>query len=337
MEASAADGHESHELRGMIGALEQLGYDLDALLASAGLCRGDVENPDAYLSPRACAAVFTNAHRERRVSNLALKLALLTPVGANPLLDYLILSSDSVGQGLERLVRYLRLVNPSIRLAVRDGRDPTKLVVERSPGPLFTELSVSLSIVRFQRETDGEFRAAHVCFSHEPDDLAEYADVLKCPVRARAAWNGVAISGGALRLPLRRRDPALRSWLDRQAAQILARLPADGDVRDEVRGVLSTQATAGDMHIAAVARRLSTTPRTLQRRLARAGTSFDALCDDTRRKAAETYLADTTLSIAEVSYLLGYSEPTSFHRAFKRWHGVAPSAFRSRMADRGDT
>ena len=56
---------------------------------------------------------------------------------------------------------------------------------------------------------------------------------------------------------------------------------------------------------------------------------FEALCDDARREAAQTYLADTTLSIAEVTYLLGYSEPTAFHRAFKRWHGITLQAFRA--------
>ena len=86
------------------------------------------------------------------------------------------------------------------------------------------------------------------------------------------------------------------------------------------------------MRIDAVARRLATTPRTLQRRLARARTSFEALCDDARKEAAQTYLADTTLTIAEVTYLLGYSEPTAFHRAFRRWHGTTPQAFRARRS-----
>jgi AraC-like DNA-binding protein len=95
--------------------------------------------------------------------------------------------------------------------------------------------------------------------------------------------------------------------------------------------VLSTQVTTGDVRIDVVARRLATTPRTLQRRLARAGTSFDVLCDQARKEAADAYLSDTTLSIAEVTYLLGYSEPTAFHRAFKRWHGdTTPQAFRAR-------
>jgi AraC-like DNA-binding protein len=325
----SADAHDVREVRGMLRVLEQLGYDLAALLASAGLQRRDVEDPDALLSPRACAALFENAQRERRVCNLPLQLARRTPVGANPLLDYLIVSSDSVGQGLERLMRYLRLVNPSIGLTVRREPRAVRVVLERAQTPFFAELTLSLLVIRFMQETDNQFRAAYVSFTHEPDDVMEYAKVLRCQIRAKKSWNGVVIAKPALDLSLRRRDPVLRGWLERQAAAILARLPASGDACDEVRSVLSTQATAGEMTIDAVARRLSTTPRTLQRRLARAGTSFEALCDAARREAAEMYLSQTTLTIAEVTYLLGYSEPTAFHRAFRRWHGTTPQAFRA--------
>jgi AraC-like DNA-binding protein len=132
-------------------------------------------------------------------------------------------------------------------------------------------------------------------------------------------------------LPLRRGDPPLRRWLERQAEDLLAHQPRSDDVRDQVRRILAAQSTAGDLRVGTVARRLATTPRTLQRRLAAAGTSFEALCDDTRRQAADGYLADTTLSLAEVAYLLGYSEPAAFHRAFRRWHpGTTPLEFRSR-------
>jgi AraC-like DNA-binding protein len=328
----SADAHDVRQVRGMLHGLEQLGYDLDGLLASAGLQRCDVEDPEALLSPKACAAVFEHADRERRVPNLALQLAQRTPIGTNPLLDYLLVTSDSVDQGLERLTRYLRLVNPSVGLAIRRECSPVRVVVERAQAPFFAELTLSLCVIRFMRETDDQFRAAYVSFTHEPDDVGEYATVLRCPIRAKASWNGVAIAKRTLEIPLRRRDPVLRSWLERQAGAILARLPAGGDACDEVRSVLSTQATAGEMTIDAVARRLSTTPRTLQRRLARGGTSFEALRDDARRQAAEQYLSQATLTIAEVTYLLGYSEPTAFHRAFRRWHGTTPQAFRAQAA-----
>jgi AraC-type transcriptional regulator len=148
---------------------------LDALLGSAGLQPRDVEDPDAFLSPMACAAVFANADRQRRVPNLALQLAQRTPVGANPLLDYLVVTSDSVGQAVERLTRYLRLVNPSVGLVIRRECSPVRLVVERAQVPLFTELTLSLCVIRLAHETDGQFRAAYVSFTHQPDDVVEYA------------------------------------------------------------------------------------------------------------------------------------------------------------------
>jgi len=176
-------------------------------------------------------------------------------------------------------------------------------------------------------------KAAYVSFTHKPDDAADFARVLQCPVRTRASWNGWALSRATMAVPLRRRDPALRRWLERQAEALIARQASTGDVRDEVRSVLAAQTMTGDMRIDTVARCLATTPRTLQRRLARTGTSFEALCDDARRQAAEAYLSDTTLSISEVAYLLGYSEPAAFHRAFRRWHvGTTPLTFRARRS-----
>jgi AraC-like DNA-binding protein len=263
------------------------------------------------------------------VRNLALQLALRTPVGTTPLLDYVVVSSDSVGQGLQRLARCLRLVNPGIRLTIRDERDPARIVVDSGGDEFQAELTVSISMIRLMRETNDQLSVAHVSFIHEPDDVSEYARVFRCPVRASGSWTGWALSREAMRLPLRRRDPALRRWLERQAAEMLAHLPAGSDVRSDVRRVLATQMTAGDVGVDLVARRLAMTPRTLQRRLAQTGTSFEALRDDARKQAADVYLADATLSIAEVAYLLGFSEPAAFHRAFRRWHGTTPHAFRS--------
>ena len=317
------------ELQGMLQTLQRLGYELDSLLDSVGLRRRDVEDFNVSLSPRQCAAIFSHANNEGCVPNLALQLAIHTPVGSSPLLDYLIVSSASVEQGLERLVRYLRLVNPAICLHLENNRDPARLVVNRAPGVFEVELCVAMSILRFARETDGGLKPAGVFFTHEPRDVAEYERVLQCPVRGRASWNGWTLSRSALQVPLRRQDPVLGRWLEMQAAEVLARQPKDGDVREEVLGMLSTQVTVGDMSLETVARRLAVTPRTLQRRLARAGASFQILCDQVRKAAAETYLTNTSLSISEVTYLLGYSEPTSFHRACRRWFGgVTAQAFR---------
>jgi AraC-like DNA-binding protein len=326
---TGGDPHEVRELRGMLRSLERLGYDLDSLLASVGLKRRDVENPNAYISPRACSTLLARADEERLVPNLPLQLAILTPAGLSPLLDYLVATSASVEQGLDRLSRYLRIVNPTVRIVVRDRRDTARVEVDRASGPFETELCVSLSLLRFVRETDGRLKPAYACFTHEPKDIMEYQRVFGCPVRVRVSWSGWALSKSAMRIPLRRSDPVLGRWLESQAAEIIARQPKGGDIREEVIDILTMQATVGELGLDTVARRLAITPRTLQRRLARADTSFEILCDQARRAAAETYLTNTTLSISEVTYLLGYSEPAAFHRACRRWFGgITAQTFR---------
>ena len=87
------------------------------------------------------------------------------------------------------------------------------------------------------------------------------------------------------------------------------------------------------MSIGIVARRLAMSPRTLQRRLSEEGTSFEILREEMRKQTAEIFLADRTLSVGEVAFLLGFSEPGAFHRAFKRWHNTTPDAFRKQQGN----
>src|SRR5262249_11670631 len=90
----------------------------------------------------------------------------------------------------------------------------------------------------------------------------------------------------------------------------------------------------GDVQIESVARALATSTRSLQRRLSDAGVRYQELLESARREAAERYLQVASLSIGEVAYLLGYSEPGAFHRALKRWTGLGPQEFRKRRRSR---
>ena len=95
-------------------------------------------------------------------------------------------------------------------------------------------------------------------------------------------------------------------------------------------GVTGWLAPAGDP--AALAEALHVSERTLQRRLQEEGSSFQQLLDDTRRDLAVQHLAQPDLAPLEIAYLLGFADPSNFYRAFKRWYGVAPDAYRGRLA-----
>lgn len=95
-----------------------------------------------------------------------------------------------------------------------------------------------------------------------------------------------------------------------------------------MRSIITSEFRGGDPSLERVADQLGLTPRTLQRKLHEMGTSHNELLDQMRRQLAMRYLREREMAICEVAYLLGFSESSSFHRAFKRWTGVTPKEFR---------
>jgi AraC-like DNA-binding protein len=95
-----------------------------------------------------------------------------------------------------------------------------------------------------------------------------------------------------------------------------------------VRQILSQGLRGGDPSLTAIAKQLGYAPRTLQRKLQEAGTSYHTLLDEMRQELSFYYLRDAQIAVSEVAFLLGFSETSAFHRAFKRWTGTSPGEFR---------
>ena len=320
------------DLRVLINGLESLGYKVDALLASAGLGDTDLDDPDVRIPCEAYGPLLSRAQQERFTPNLALELARLTPMGAYPLLDYLVLTSDTVGAGVQQLARYCRLIGNPVVITVHEDVDPIRVEMATT-APFSLEYMASLMILHFRNETSGRFAAANISFQHTPDDAAGFERILGCPVQSAASWNGVSVPLDAWQLPLRRGDSVLRHVLESQANEILARLPARTGLALEVQRALTARVSGGDTRIDALARQLAMSGRTLQRRLAAEGVSYQELLEDARKEAAGRYISESRLAIGEVAYLVGYSEPAPFHRAFKRWYGMTPDVFRQKRRE----
>ncbi len=318
--------------RVFLNALERLGYDRRALVSAAGMDFVQNDDPDALIPCQAIGGMFAYAMRTMPLNNLGLRLAMETPIGAFPLLDYLVLTCETVGDAVRQLARYFRLNEAPYELEIQEAENPGRIVFHSPRDSMTYEFGVSLMVLHLREETDNRWVPDSVSFTHQPADVAEMQHAFGCPVHGAASWNGVALSPEAWRVPMRRRDPVLRAVLERHAKEILARLPDGDDTLSELRRALMSRISQGDVEIQTVARSLATSARSLQRKLAAAGTSFQELLDTTRRDAAARYLEDRTLSVGEVAYLLGYSEPAAFHRAFKRWNGITPLEFRRQRA-----
>jgi len=317
------------DVRTFANGFERLGHDVDALLADVGLSRRELNDPDRRVSCDLVGSLFSRAQQQRFTPNLGLAMALATPLGAYPLLDYLVLTSDTVADGLGQLARYLRITGSPVSIDLDAAADRVCVAID-AVSCFGHEFEAALIVLRFREETDGAFAASSISFQHQPDDVAAFEQALGCPVRTAASWNGVTMEPSICRLPMRRRDPILRQFLESQADAILANTPARTGVTADVRRALASGVTAGSTRMSAIARQLGMSERTLQRRLAEDGISYQVLLDEVRKAAAGRYLDESTLAISEIGYVLGYSEPAAFHRAFRRWYDTTPEQFRTR-------
>jgi len=195
----------------------------------------------------------------------------------------------------------------------------------------------SLVVLGSQIATEPLF-PLHIGFRHSVEsgrDLSELRRVFGLSPQFGVATNRVALETRALMRELPHYDPVLSEIIQSDAEALLAARPLRVDsVSGRVRQLLAA-ALAADPDIATlrgVAKRLRISTRSLQRRLALEGTRFDVELDELRRELAQRYLNNPRISIAETAYLLGYSEPSAFHRAHKRWTGMTPSQTRRRAA-----
>jgi len=317
------------EVRVVLTALGELGHDVSALIDAARLTGTNFDDPDVRVSCNAYGMLIACAQHQRFTPNLALEVARRTPLGAFPLLDYLVVTSDTAGTGIRQLARYFRIQATPIGFDIRDDVDPIEVRIT-APAPFALEYLVSLMTFHLRHETEGRFVFSDVRLRNQPDDIAALSAAWGCPVQTMSALDGIGISGEIWNLPLSRGDPVLRGLLETQANDILARLPARLGIAFEVQRALAARVAGGDTRIDTIARHLAMSARSLQRRLSAEGVTYQALVEETRKEAAGRYVAGSTLSLGEIAYLVGYSEPASFHRAFKRWYGVTPEGFRNR-------
>jgi len=319
------------QIRAFANALDRLGVNTRLLLSVVGLRAADLEDPDATVSAAVCGRFICAATEESRLANLGARLAAVTPIGAFPLLDYLVVTTDTVGGALDQLVRYFHLVVAPMTLSVVRDDQCVRLVVHPGTDRFGSEYEATLAVHRLRDETNQRLRVSCVNLMSEPEDRNDLERILGCTVHAPSNWSGVEFPLEDMRLGLRRRDSGLRAVLETHAASLTTVDPHSGEdaVVRTLRAELATRIGKPLPSLETLARQLAKAPRTLQRHLAARGLSYQQILDDTRRDGAERLLADASLSISEIGYLLGFSEPSAFHRAFKRWHDVTPQEYRA--------
>jgi len=249
-------------------------------------------------------------------------------------------ASATLKDGFERIERYFRLVGTSgVPRFERAGKE-FRFFIEKAPdapppAPAAIDAVAAMVITMCRASFSPSFIPRYVWLAHpRPACADKLAAFFRAPVEYDAEQVGILIGEHEATAPLPTSSPELAHANEKVILDYLARLDRS-HVAPQLKAKLVDALPSGAPDVEHLASALNMSLRSLQRKLQEEGTSFNTLLDETRRELATCYIDDRQLSISEISYLLGFSEPANFTRAFRRWTGTAPRDYRERRMATG--
>lgn len=322
--------------RTLLATAERLGADPRALVAEIGIPSATVEDPDGRVPVRAHIELFRRAVEVTRRPDFALEVGRAFRPGTLSVLSHAAMNAPDLRSAWSTLVRYWGLVAEGTRLGLSEVGDQAVMAFEvTDPSlPFAREGSESIAAgqVLFARWlTQRDLRPLEVSFVFsEPPHAEAHRRLFGAPVRFESERTEVRWERSVLDAPVVAADPTLQALFEARLREAAASVAAEAEpeVLTRAREVILANLELGEVTLDLVARRLATSRRSLQRRLSDAGTTFQELLDECRRGLCFRLLEAGEASTEEIAFVAGFSEPSSFFRAFRRWTGTTPAEWR---------
>lgn len=314
------------------------GADVEQLFARAGLGTADAgaaRGTDLLALSDQFSLLWQSAAQLACDPLLGFRVCAPDPLSWLGVLGHLLLASPNLKQAADQLRRFMPLVSPIVHATLTASAERTRLSLylagsARAVPQLRYDFTwnLLLSTLRFVAGRP-ELRPVLVEYAYPapaPALVRAYATEFGCPVRFGGAANVLEFANADLLRPIATANPLAADSLLRLLEERLEQVKR-ASFSARVRTLLASLIDQGGALRETVAQRLLISERTLQRRLADEGTDFSTLVDEVRRAIAAQYLGNDRLSLKNLSYKLGFSDPSAFHRACLRWFGKAPGEF----------
>jgi AraC-like DNA-binding protein len=320
------------------GRAEQEGVNVDSLLHKAGLSRPQIDDASGRLAVKSQIRFLELAARTLEDDCLGFHLAQKFDLRMGGLFYYVLASSDTLGDALQRGVRYSAIVNEGITLRLREDKGITinfdYAGVPRHSDRHQIEFSL-VALIRICRQlTKRHLQTNRVNFIHRRNnDTAEIRTFFGSDVRFGAAADEVIFPTSIKQLPVVDADPYLNALLIKYCEEALAaRSTNRSPFGLKVENLIALHLPHGKARASEIASMLGVSRRTLARRLSSEWLTFGGVLQQLKADLAKRHLADETLPISEIAWLLGYQDVSAFSHAFRRWTGKAPRAIRQGLS-----
>lgn len=310
------------------------GVDLASLFREAGLDPAMLQKPDTRIRTGEFIRLMQIVMRRTEDEFIGLGRGTKSKPGTFSMMAHAVINTPNLGKAMERSAQFYRIVDLPIQLKLEEGSTESRLILtsEAPERDNILEAIIFISI-RFWSWLTGrplEPAALQLDFP-EPPQADEFRSLWRGPVTYNNARNAIVFPTAWLSLPLVQNPLSLSKFLKDSLALIIVGNQAPIGLTEQIKAIISKGYGNAFPDFAQVCESLNMTPQTLRRRLKEENTSYQAIKDNIRQDAARFYLAKEELSIDEIALMMGFSEASSFHRAFKKWTGQTPAGYRREL------
>ncbi|MGH1350898.1 MAG: AraC family transcriptional regulator ligand-binding domain-containing protein [Methyloligellaceae bacterium] len=272
------------------------------------------------------------------VPGLGFRLGMATQPRNFGVMGYLFLSCNNLGQALGRYGSFRTLVQTGLKSWTVEEGGNTQIYWKRpeANARLSHEFSIAAFVRLYQTLIGKDIPPVCVAIpGPAPNDTSFHEAIMGCPIKYEAQALMVEIPLHLLSMRISSSDPYLRKLLEQQAQALMQQSSV---VEEDFAGFFEKMQSYmikamkdGDVSAEVVARKMGYSLRSFYRKLSAGGHSYRSILSEMRLRLAKQYMADKGLSHSEIALLLGYSEQSSFIRAFRHWTGVTPGEYRERL------
>ena len=328
-------------MAGLFDVCDRFGVSRTDLLSHVGLTTAR-HVPEVRLPMQDVIALFNAATELTDRPDLGLSFGQQARPGTFHVLGYALMTCKTIGEAIALVPHYRRLVfdigysEMKFVSTEDDARLGWQVVSKALPYCPSLAESLIAAWYSFGRWIAGvDLPLKEVCFSHPgPNETTAYEKYFGCPVNFGAQENALVFSRSLLDMPLVQADETLHLAMREQARAAIEKTFNAKDIAPRLRQALIPLMPKYEATLDKAAASLALSARTLQRRLAEQGLQFQDVLDATRKDLAKIYIKDPSLGMLDIALLLGYSEQSSFTRAFKSWFGDTPSGWRRQVQSR---
>lgn len=323
-------------IRSLVATLSDLGIDASNLTAGLGITIDDLADPNCRISFRQGREVILRALRSTKGQALGLETGIREKITSVGLVGYLMLTANSAGDAARIGLELQKDTGSMLEFDTRSDHDGIVVTAaSRFHDPDILVFLVEEAFASFMGIAIGlvgdDFKPRRVDLAYPAPSYADaYRRVFGCEIRFGQMQNAFVYDPAWYGRPLATADPFTHRQLLEFMAYNRARSREAAEIIASVERVLRPK-LSGRNHIAMVARALGMSERTLRRRLSESGVSFQSLLDGLRKNRALELLANQLVSVEQIAFAVGFTDPHNFRRAFRRWTGSTPAALRAEM------